>query len=321
MRLDKKNTESYFRKMRKLILGLTLLAIAGTTTFLACKKEQAIVNSNSNNNRVITCPFTYSSFTDSVGYYHTKGLEAAYTHLYTNITTGTLDSSKYYDVIASLKGGMQGFYGTVYHQGQPINPDSANKYLNTSLDNNLTDLAFIFSSSNPTPRLWTPAVDANIPSVVQPFLTTLSGFIMDSTKTIAQSISDIENLMTTVECSNLNDENKAIVLSGCSVAISSLQYWNNNIDAWANIFGHTFPVYGGTYKVTDSDKNKDKNRSNAVRTVAATDVAATVGAAVTVGITCLFTPVTALVGFGSIIASGIGGSVGAAVYEAIKPKP
>ena len=305
--------------MKKLILSLTIIALAGVGIFVACKKDKTKSNPSTQNNRVITCPFTYFSFTDSVGYYHTKGLEAAYTHLYTNITNGTLDSSKYYDVIASIKVGMLGFYSTVYHQGQSINPDSASKYFNTSLDNNLTDLAFIFSSSNPTPRLWTPAADATIPSVIKPYLTTLSGFIMDSTKTIAQSISDIENLMTTVECSNLSDENKAIVLSGSSVAISSLQYWNNNIDSWATIFGHTFPVYGSTYKVTD--QKKDNSKSNAVRVVAATDVAATVGAAVTVGITCIFTPVTALVGFGSIIATGIGSSVCAAVYEAIKPKP
>jgi len=39
VRLDKKNTESHFLNMKKLILGLSFLAIAATTTFVACKKD------------------------------------------------------------------------------------------------------------------------------------------------------------------------------------------------------------------------------------------------------------------------------------------
>lgn len=236
--------------MKKLILGLSFFAIAATTTFMACKKDQQS-SKDKNTERISDCPQTYTSLADSIGLHHTLGLEATYNHLSNEFANGSLDSSKYYDVANSIKVGLTSFYSSISIKGLPINLDTANSYTSYGVNSGLTNFYFTFDSTRSDVRLWTAESDAFIPEGIKPYLQTISLIVMDSSKTTLQKTIDLDNYKSTVECSNLLDQEKFVLLSALSVGISSLNYWDNNIDSWAIKFGNPFPTNGSYLKTTD----------------------------------------------------------------------
>ena len=292
-----------------------MLAIAASTIFVACNKgeeKKTETASNNSNRKELQCPFEYISTIDSAGYYHTKGLEAAYTGLANGVSNNNINPTSLSSVNSSLNSILGTFYGTVSIKGGLINLDTANIYSSTSIANALNDYNFIFDASQPYARLWTQRVNGMIPSAIIPSLNTLSQIILDSTKNISQTITEMEVLRDQISCSNMTEEEKGILFTALSVGESSLTYWDSNIDSWNALLGSSSSLRFG--KITQDDKSK------AVKRVGATDVAGAVAGAVGSGIGALFGPVGAAVVFSAIIGGGIGASAGAVVYEYIMRK-
>lgn len=283
----------------------SLAALLCIVLAVGCKKETAEPASNlpKNTQTVARLSPDQLDYIAAVGDQHTKGLQYAYNYLVTLKSTSpsTFDSAIH--LLPALKAGMHSFYSGNELEWIANNSDSVIYYADDAFDE-----ANVKLHQDPdyweSHSLWKPEQDASLSPVTKSLLNDLQGIMLDSTKTLQQSLDEIAALEITANNDPaLDSQELALVLSATSVGKSSLQYWLQNYSQWSNLIGTST-----VWKVATN-----RSASACARSAGVADVAGTVGGAVYVGIYSLFSPVTAAFAFGTIIATGISCSVIAAI--------
>ncbi|MBS1630055.1 MAG: hypothetical protein JST27_08350 [Bacteroidetes bacterium] len=283
----------------------SLCALLCIVLSVSCKKETTEPASNlpKSNHTTARLSSEQLGYIAAVGDQHTKGLQYAYTFLVNLKSTspGTFDSAIH--LLPAVKNGIHPFYTNNELAWISNNSDTAIAYSDAGFDETTTIIGqdpYYWQSH----QFWTPDQAPLLSATAQSLLDDLRGIMLDSAKTLEQSLDEIAALEVTANNNpTLDSQELGLVLTATSVGKSSLQYWLQHYSDWTQLVGTSV-----AWKVATN-----RTASACARNAGATDVGMLVGGSVTVGIASLFGPVTAVAAWGGIIGGAIGGSVSTAI--------
>jgi hypothetical protein len=284
----------------------SIAAFALITLAIGCKKS-AIDNTQPTHHSTARLSPEQENYIAIVGDQHTKGLQYAYNYLVDlkNTSPSTFDSA--INLLPAIKGGIHSFYTGNEISWINGNSDSAISGSDAGFDEATVSIGHNLDYWN-THNFWKPSQDSLLSSTAKSLLTDLRTIMLDSNKTLEQSLLEITNLEETANNNvSLDSQELALVRIATSVGKSSLTYWLQNYNDWVTLIGNNVVWKGAAQKTGNS----------AARTAGATDVGVAVGTAATVGIYAFFHPVTAVAAFSLIIGGTIGSSIAAGITTAI----
>jgi hypothetical protein len=283
----------------------SLAALLCIVLAVGCKKETTEPDSNrpKSTQTVARLSPEQQDYIAAVGDQHTKGLQYAYNYLVNLKSTSPSTFDSGINLLSAVKNGIHPFYVNNELEWISNNSDTVIAHSDAGFDETtvtLTQDPYYWQSHN----FWTPDQDLLLSETAKTLLDDLRGIMLDSTKTLEQSLDAIEALEVNANSNpTLDSQELRVVLIGTSVGKSSLQYWLQHYPEWSSLIGNNV-----TWKVATN-----RSASACARSAGVTDVATAVGTSVSMGIYSLFSPVTAAVFFGTVISASIGTSVAAAI--------
>ncbi len=144
-----------------------------------------------------------------------------------------------------------------------------------------------------------PAIEGYLSNEEKVYLDDLYGIIFDNTKTVQEMLNEISALEDIIENDHgFTAEQHITLFSATNVAKASLQYWDQNIDAWVSLGA------GKNFKTMGPAGN-----------IAGADVAGAAGGAATAWVVNVVPGAGQVAYGGAILGGAAGGSVAAGVME------
>lgn len=213
-----------FKLKGKIILAT--LTILGIVAFIACQKETNIIENTKQTLTVEDFKF--------VGVEHNNGLDYIFDNLkLLNQNDGNKSTIESIDITILIKK-----YASEY-----IESKNSNSIVNFETKKGI-DLIHRIKTENQLKfanselNLYPDSLKANYSTGLIILLDELDIVMKNENTDLLEAIRAIEKIENNESIDNLSDMEKMIIFTSCSMAKSSLSYWNENYDKWKYLFGN-----------------------------------------------------------------------------------